>query len=98
MSPAPTSCTTWVVIEASGPVLALEKLTVRGMVGDSEIHRGGWSLAPGLTNSTSAQHAEGPGDGAELGLEGVDPGPWLLISPHLLVAPIMSSPPPPACL
>ena len=40
MSPAPTSCTTWVVIEASGPVLALEKFTVRGMGGDSEMHRG----------------------------------------------------------
>lgn len=33
--------TSWVVIEASGPVLAHEKFTVRGMGGDSEIHRGG---------------------------------------------------------
>lgn len=41
MSPAPTSCTTWVVIEASGPVLALEKFIVSGMDGDSEMHRGG---------------------------------------------------------
>ena len=59
MNPAPTSCTTWVVIEASGPVLTLEKFTVRGMGGDSEIHRGGWSLALALVPQPSMPR--GPG-------------------------------------